>query len=378
MDSEKAAERARRVPANSDPASRVGSATETAPLPVYGRPLLTAFLALGVLVFAGTVLSLGSGVLIPVAQAVFFCFIVNGLAVAIRRLPVVGQHIPWPAALLSAALILLVLAFLAVESSVRMVSTIDPERFRTALDPLLGRVAGWVGSDSDRLLSRIADRFGIESLISQIVVGGIAFVNSLGVVTIYVAFLLIDQQFFEKKLDAIAKNPVQRDAIRNVLRRIGDGVQRYIWIMTVVSALTAALSYLVMLMVGLENPTFWAILIFFLNFIPTIGSIIGTVVPATYGLLQFQDLSTSLLLFAGIGTVQFTIGNILLPRMSANGLNISLFGTVFALFVWGTLWGVTGMFLAVPITAAMIVVFGTFPPTRYLAVLLSRTGVIET
>ncbi len=85
----------------------------------------------------------------------------------------------------------------------------------------------------------------------------------------------------------------------------------------------------------------------------------------------------ALLLLAGIGTVQFTIGNILLPRMSAKGLNISLFGTVFALFVWGTLWGVTGMFLAVPITAAMIVVFGTFPPTRYIAVLLSRTGEIE-
>ena len=55
-------------------------------------------------------------------------------------------------------------------------------------------------------------------------------------------------------------------------------------------------------------------------------------------------------------------------------LNISLFVTIFSLFFWGALWGVTGMFVAMPLTAILIIAFGHFEPTRPLAVLLSRAG----
>ena len=50
---------------------------------------------------------------------------------------------------------------------------------------------------------------------------------------------------------------------------------------------------------GVDYADFWATMIFFLNFIPTIGSILGTVVPAGFALLQFQELFPALVVLAG-------------------------------------------------------------------------------
>jgi predicted PurR-regulated permease PerM len=47
-----------------------------------------------------------------------------------------------------------------------------------------------------------------------------------------------------------------------------------------------------------------------------------------------------------------------------------------SLAVWSALWGIPGAFLAVPITACMVLVFAEFPGTRPIAILLSRNGEI--
>jgi AI-2 transport protein TqsA len=134
------------------------------------------------------------------------------------------------------------------------------------------------------------------------------------------------------------------------------------------------MSYAVMRVAGLDYAFFWATAIFFLNYIPTIGSLLGTVLPAAFALLQFQALAPVVGVLAGVGVVQFLVGNILLPRMAGQVLNISLTVTIFSLFFWGALWGVTGMFVAMPLTAILIIAFGHFEPTRPFAVLLSRGG----
>ena len=82
-------------------------------------------------------------------------------------------------------------------------------------------------------------------------------------------------------------------------------------------------------------------------------------------------------MLAGVGLVQFVIGNILLPRLAGGSLNISLFVTILSLFAFGALWGVTGMFVAMPLTAMLVIVFAHFEATRPIAILLSRTGELD-
>ena len=144
--------------------------------------------------------------------------------------------------------------------------------------------------------------------------------------------------------------------------------------MAFVSGITAGLSYVIMLWVGLEHAAFWATIIFVLNFIPTIGSILGTALPTVFGLLQFQELQPVLILLVSIGAVQFVTGNVLLPRMAGRSLNLSMFVIMLSLFVWGSIWGITGMLLAVPIMAITTITLSHFDATRPWALALSQNG----
>lgn len=350
------------------------------PTPAAATPGVVRAAAVAVIVFVvGFALHVGAGVIVPVVEAIVVWFVLNAIADAVERLPVVGRTLPRGLALVLAAAVAFVVGFLVVQNSVRTVADLGPRAigFRAGLDPLLARAADAFGVDAGTILGQLGGGLGIEAAIRQVVAATVSTISHFSIVAIYVAFLIVDQQFFEAKLRLIVPDPARQARVRALLARIVGAIYAYLRVMAFVSFLTAVCSYAVLRATGVEYAAFLATTIFFLNFIPTIGSILGTVLPVAFALLQFQSLWPVLIVLAGVGSVQFTIGNILLPRLSSGTLNISLFLTLFALFGWGAVWGVTGMFVAMPLTAILIITFSHFPATRPLAIALSRTGELE-
>lgn len=129
--------------------------------------------------------------------------------------------------------------------------------------------------------------------------------------------------------------------------------------------------------VGLDFAEFWALLIFFLNYIPNIGAIVATAFPAALALIQFESWWPFLEVTSGIVAIQFFVGNFLEPRLLGKSLNLSPLVILFALALWGAIWGVLGMFLSVPITVMMMIIFAHFDVTRPIAILLSQDGYIH-
>ena len=127
-------------------------------------------------------------------------------------------------------------------------------------------------------------------------------------------------------------------------------------------------------MVGVDFAAFWAFTIFLLNFIPTIGSIIATLFPALLALIQFDTFAQFFIVLVGVGSIQVIVGNFLEPKLMGNTLNVSPFIVMMSLTLWGSIWGIAGMFLSVPITVILLIVFAHFEKTRYLAILLSGNG----
>ncbi len=324
-------------------------------------------------------LSAGARVILPVVEALVVWFVLNAVADGVGRIPVVGRHLPRGLALIAAALFAFVVGFLVVENSVRTVSDLGPRAVSLGhgLDPVLVWFADRLGVEREAMLGRFVGGLGIETAIRGILAATVSTISQFSIVAIYVAFLLVDQQFFEAKLRILVPDPARQARVRTILGRIVGAIHAYLRVMAFVSLLTATLSYVILLLVGVEYAGFLATAIFFLNFIPTIGSILGTILPVAFALLQFQTLGLPLLVLAGVGLVQFVIGNVLLPRLSSGTLNISLFVTLFALFAWGAIWGVTGMFVAMPLTAIIIITMSYFPATRPYAIALSRTGEFE-
>lgn len=321
----------------------------------------------------------GAGILIPLAIALLIWMFINALARMFQRL-----WTPWfgPMRMLSLALAfltLLVATFLVVDIIATNVSAMGTRTsdFERSLLILVDKVAEMTGVSNEKIINAIVSHLSVERLLGAIVFGVIGIAgtaSSLGIVFVYVIFLLVEQQFFDLKLKALVADEGRRDRIRSVLSRVTHDVQSYLWTMSIVSLLTAVLSYAAMAMVGVDSAVFWAFLIFILNFIPTVGSILGTAIPSLYALLQFGEFRPFLILVISIGLIQFVVGNIIQPRMTAKSLNLSQFVVILALFVWGAIWGIVGMFLAVPITAVAMIILSNFPQTRALAIALSESG----
>ena len=141
------------------------------------------------------------------------------------------------------------------------------------------------------------------------------------------------------------------------------------------SLLTGILAFIIMKSVNLDFATFWAILIFLLNFIPTIGSIVSSAFPILFAVLQFNcDILPISIVTIGIIAIQLLIGNIIDPKIMGKRLNLSPLVLILSLVIWGSIWGVVGMFLCVPIMIILTIILLQFPSTKKFAMLLTEDG----
>jgi predicted PurR-regulated permease PerM len=166
----------------------------------------------------------------------------------------------------------------------------------------------------------------------------------------------------------------QQDQLHGVLDQIDRDIRVYIRIKTTLAAITSVLAYLVMAWVGVDFAGFWAVLVFFFYYIPTVGSILAIVAPALLTLVQFDHLTPFLIVLLVIGAIQIVMANAIEPAVMGRSLNLSPLVVIVSLLVWGTMWGVVGMFLCVPIMVVLLIVLAHFETTRPVAVLLSANG----
>jgi predicted PurR-regulated permease PerM len=129
-----------------------------------------------------------------------------------------------------------------------------------------------------------------------------------------------------------------------------------------------------MMAIGLDNALFWAFLIFIVNYIPIIGAAAAIVLPAVFALIQLDGYLRATLLLAALFAITFVVGNILLPRMQGDSLNLDPLIVLLSLGFWGAVWGLTGMFLSTPLTVLAMVILAQFDGSRWIAILLSADG----
>jgi AI-2 transport protein TqsA len=159
---------------------------------------------------------------------------------------------------------------------------------------------------------------------------------------------------------------------RGVLGEIEMRIQRYIMAKTVVSAATGGIVGGILAFLGVDLALVFGLFAFLLNFIPSIGSIIATLLPLPMVLVNPEStLSTVILAVALPGAAQFLIGSIIEPKVVGGSLNLHPATVLIALIVWGMIWGIVGMFLAIPLTAVMQIFFERFEHTAPIAELFA-------
>ena len=104
----------------------------------------------------------------------------------------------------------------------------------------------------------------------------------------------------------------------------------------------------------------------------------ATAFPVLFSILQYETLTNTAILLVVISVIQFAVANLLEPLLMGRTLNISALVTLISLSLWGSIWGITGMILSVPIMVTLIIIFSEFPSTRAIAVWLSADGKVLT
>jgi AI-2 transport protein TqsA len=334
---------------------------------------LTAFgVTFGIAALMVYVLVTGSDLLIPLAISIMIWYLINALSRMFEvRLKVPG----WLALTLSISVLVVGLGLIVemISGNIAAVRTAAPS-YQANIEKLVAQAVELAGLKEMPTIGHVIDQIDVRALIGGVASATAKVAGNAGLIIIYVIFLLAEQRTFRRKIEALFPDGDRQKEVQDILSDIRDRTLKYVSVKTSLSLLTAIVSYVVLAVVGVDLAIFWAFLIFLLAYIPTIGSLLGVVFPAILAVVQFGSLGPFLVVTIGLGAAQFLIGNVLEPRMMGKSLNLSSLVVIISLAVWGSIWGVTGMFLCVPITVIMMIILAEFQQTRPVAILLSADG----
>jgi AI-2 transport protein TqsA len=176
-------------------------------------------------------------------------------------------------------------------------------------------------------------------------------------IIIFVSFLIL------------GRNPNRQKT--GVYQEVDSRIQKFIVTKIATSAVTGILVGTILTIFGLELALVFGVLAFLLNFIPTIGSVVASLLPLPIAMIQFSNPLTIGLIILIPGMIQFMIGNVIEPKVMGKGLDLHPVTVLLNLMLWGLIWGVPGMFLATPIIAVMKIMLARFEKTRPVAEILA-------
>lgn len=241
----------------------------------------------------------------------------------------------------------------------KMVSSLPLERFGVE-DPNLIGGSGEL-ADHNELYGKL---FSIPAETAKNIFTGI--INSIMAV-VKNGLLVIIFMIFILSGKRIAKSPPG-----GVLYEIESSIKRYSITMVLTSGVTGLLVGLTFTILGVDFAWMFGFLAFLLNFIPSIGSVIATILPLPVIILSPELSMPARVAAIVIPTViQFGIGNLLQPRLMGKSLNLHPVTVLMSLMFFGMIWGIVGMLLATPITAVLRMLFEKFDYTRPVAMIMA-------
>lgn len=334
--------------------------------------MMLVVLILGSLIYFDTLLR-------PIVIAIVIWYLIRSLNIQISRIHLRDKKLPrWIRVIISIVVINAMmlgayqLILVNVNSLLKNVDVYDNNftMFLTQFGDFFG-----IPDIIEKLESRI-EELDVQGFVRNVLASVTVVVGDFLIILIYVIFLLLEEAMFQKKIDIIFQNRNSR-SVRHMISQINESTDRYLLMKTYVSLITGGISYIILLIAGVDFAFLWAFLIFLLNYIPYIGSLIATLLPSVFAILQFGSVWPGIWVFVFVESVQLIVGNYVEPKLMGKSLNLSPFVVVLALSVWGYIWGILGMLLSVPITSILLIVLAQFPSTRAFAVLLTEKGDIN-
>ncbi|MFT4603626.1 MAG: AI-2 transport protein TqsA [Rhodothermales bacterium] len=337
--------------------------------------LISIFLGIVAVFVVGVTLMQLRVVLMPFVLAMLLSVIFKPLIVGLK-----ARRFPTALSLLLVLIAFFLVLFLLgwfLTSSIGSFAQEVP-RYEARATAYLNNVEAWA-------ILRLAD-FSIEvgdttwsrsinlSSLTGVITTGIgtffSFLGTAFLVLLFMMFILAGSgDLVEKVKLAFPEGPADR--IATVISNVDAQLRRYLITKTLISFLTGLITGLVVAAFGVDFPFVWGFLAFVLNYIPNFGSLVAVVFPVFLSLLQFDSVGLTIVLLVLLVSMQAVLGNFIEPRLMGFRLNLSPLFILVCLIFWGWLWGFWGLVLAVPLTAAVKIVFENIEVLKPVSILMS-------
>ena len=329
-------------------------------------------------ILVGYILMIGKDLLLPLVIAMLMFYILLSMTKSLEALKINGYCLPLPLrAALSIALVVGVVLYLfsLAAGSIYGIVQQAPQYQQ--------QINSWI-DEANKLLanyeidaSMLFGSLNITSLIRSTANAITGFAQYAMLVTIYTLFLALEYKSFQRKLETMYPKKRSYEKALETLGNLSKDIGAYLRVKSFMSFLTGLISFGILSVGGVPYAAFWGLIVFALNFIPTIGSIIAVLMVVPAVTMTLGMTFESLIIALGLIATQFTIGNILDPRAMGKSLNLSPLAILLSLAFWGSIWGPIGALLCVPLMVALNIVLAQFPETRSLSILLSQDGKVR-
>lgn len=346
--------------------------------PARGAPSWLAIpAALLTVVLTLVLLEIGQEVLLPILLAVIAVYVLIETERFLAALPVLRQMPRFILRLLVLVAFLALLgAFgLVIEGTLRQIAEAAP-RYEANFETMFTDLAARLGVDGEALwqgiAARVSEAVDLEALLGFALSSAGNFGMLLFLVAIYASFLMAERNTLQEKFARIFRAPEDAARAARIVKEINDGIGGYLATKTLLNVAVGLMSYVVLVLFGVDFALLWALIIGLLGYIPYVGSYVGVAFPVLLSLAQFGSLGTTLLLTAALTAIQLWEGNWFEPKVIGKKSNLSPFVVLVALGAWSALWGAPGAIFAVPLTSMIVIVCGAFEQTRWVPILLSQ------
>ena len=324
------------------------------------------FLGIIVLVLVGMVLKFAQGVVLPLIIAWLLSYLIGP---AINYMT--QRKIPATVAVVFILILLLGILYLSgtflyarisafaaayprYQTRFMELASVLTDRFDLSFDPLAG--FNW-GENIGRFLVTLSGSI-------------FNFASKLVLVVVFLFFILLGKPFFRYK---IRKSFSEDDAynLSRITNSITNQIRHYLSLQFLISFATGICVWITLLFIGVDFPVTWGALAFFLNFIPTIGSIVASIPPIILALVQFYpELLPAIITAVAVVAIQVVIGNGIAPKVLGDQLNLSPVVVLLSLLFWGWLWGIAGALMSVPIAVTIKIICENIPALHPVAVMM--------
>lgn len=241
-------------------------------------------------------------------------------------------------------------------------------RLEEQVQSLKGFLAGRGIDNADKILTEYVNPSALMSLTASLLSGLGSALSNIFLILLIVTFILLEVSSFPAKLKAAFGSRLLE--VRPFMQFMDD-VNHYVVVKTGVSVGTGVLTAVWLAILGVDFPVLWGFLAFLLNYVPNLGVVIAAVPAVLLALVQY-GWGRALLVAVGYLAVNIVVGTILEPRIVGRGVGLSTLVVFLSLIFWGSIFGMVGMVLCVPLTMTLKFALESNEQTRWLAVLLGR------